>query len=148
MWHANRVCGVVALTLAAAIGWGARGLGFMTDGVPEPGLLPILAGGTIAICGGILVLWRSAKAPTIAWPPPEARTKIYGSTAAFLLYAALVPVLGFSVTTAILSTVLSGWWGEYRWRTAILFGILTAASMLVLFEVLLEVPLPRGIFFD
>lgn len=148
MWHANRVCGVVALGLVALVAWGSRGLGFMTAGVPEPGLLPILAGGMIAICGINLVLWRSALAPTIAWPPPEARTKIYGSAAAFLLYAWLVPILGFCATTAILSTALSAWWGGYRWRVAILFGVLTAASMLILFDFLLEVPLPRGIFFD
>lgn len=148
MWHANRVCGVAVLGLATAVAWGSRNLGFMTAGVPDPGLLPILATGMIAICGITLVCWRSTEAPTIAWPPPEARTKIYGSGAAFLLYAGLVPVLGFCATTAILSTVLSAWWGGYRWRVAVLFGVLTAASMLILFDFLLEVPLPRGTFFD
>jgi putative tricarboxylic transport membrane protein len=120
----------------------------MTAGVPEPGLLPILAGGLIAVCGITLMLWRSAAAPTIHWAPPKARAKIYGSAAAFLLYAGLVPVLGFCATTAVLSTVLSGWWGGYRWRIAVLYGVLTAVSMLILFDLLLGVPLPRGIFFD
>ncbi len=148
MWHANRVCGAVVLCLAATVAWGSRNLGFLTAGVPDPGLLPILATATMAWCGIALALWRSAEAPTIAWPPPEARTTIVGSGAAFLLYAALVPVLGFCATTAIFSTVLSKWWGGYRWRVAILFGVTTAVSMLILFDFLLEVPLPRGSFLD
>jgi hypothetical protein len=30
----------------------------------------------------------------------------------------------------------------------VLYGVLTATSMLILFDLLLGVPLPRGIFFD
>ncbi len=148
MWHANRVCGIITLGLAVVVGWESRNLGFLTGGVPGPGLLPLLATGLLAICGIGLVLQRSAPATAIPWPPREARGKIYGSTAAFLLYAGLVPVGGFFAATAILSTVLSAWWGGYRWRVAILFGALSAGGMLILFDLLLGVPLPRGLCFD
>jgi hypothetical protein len=63
---------------------------------------------------------------------------------AVCVYAAAVPTSGFFLATALLTAVLSAWWGGYRWWVGALVGGLSAAAMFLVFDVLLGVPLPRG----
>jgi len=41
-------------------------------------------------------------------------------------------------------TMLSRWWGGYRWWVAAIFGVIAAGVTVLVFDVLLDVPLPRG----
>jgi putative tricarboxylic transport membrane protein len=146
VWNANRICGVVALAVAAVVGWEARNLVTFTAGVPGPGLLPKLAVLGTALCGLGLLLSRSGERRRFEWPRGDVGRKIVGSIAALCVYVSLVPGAGFLLATALFTAGLSGWWGGYRWWVAVLIGGGSAAAMFVLFDLLLGSPLPRGLW--
>jgi putative tricarboxylic transport membrane protein len=144
--NANRICGAVALAVAAVVGWEARNLVILTAGVPGPGLLPKLAALGTALCGLGLLLSRPGESRRLEWPAGDVGRKIVGSIAALCVYVGLVPATGFLLATALFTAGLTGWWGGYRWWVAVLIGVGAAVAMFVLFDLLLGAPLPRGLW--
>jgi hypothetical protein len=60
-------------------------------------------------------------------------------------YWLLVPWLGYTAGTAIVSTALYRGMGGYRWPAAILLGAVSTGLLYLLFRVWLLQPLPTGI---
>lgn len=144
MVRANRICGVIALAIAAIVVIGARKLVFFAAGTPGPGLVPILATVLIAVCGLGLLIGKATRETTIVWPGTEQRGKLIGSAASIFVYSGLVPLTGTFAASALFLAALSWWWGGYRWWVAALFGVIASGVTVLLFDVLLGVPLPRG----
>jgi len=151
MHSSSRICGAIALTLAVLILVGARGLTFISNGVPGPGLLPLLLAGLLAACAIVLIAGKVDTAGTadateatepaatgIPWRVPAA-------IGAMVLYAALLPVLGFIAATLVFVFVLNWWWGRHRWWAALAFAGIVTAVLVLVFSVLLGVPLPQGL---
>jgi hypothetical protein len=65
---------------------------------------------------------------------------------ALLTYALLVNVLGHLLMTAVLSAGCLRILGMRRWRNAILLSLFFSAASFYLFAVLLDVPLPEGLW--
>lgn len=144
MRRADRLCGVIALAMAVTVAIGARKLVVFSAGTPGPGLVPLLAAATIALCGLGLVISDRRREAAIAWPRAELRGKLIGSAVSVFVYSGLVPLVGFFAATMVFLTMLSRWWGGYRWWVAAIFGVIAAGVTVLVFDVLLDVPLPRG----
>jgi len=151
MHGSSRICGAIALTLAVLILAGARGLTFISNGVPGPGLLPFLLAGLLAACA-ILLLAGKADATGKADPSERAEPAATGipwrvpaAIGAMVLYAALMPVLGFVAATLVFVFTLNWWWGRHRWWAALAFAGVVTAVIFLIFSVLLGVPLPQGL---
>lgn len=144
MFSADRLCGVIALTMAVTAAIGARKLIIFSAGTPGPGLVPFLAATIIAVCGLGLLIKDPGGEATIAWPRAELRGKLIGSAVSVFVYSGLVPMVGFFAATMAFLTMLSRWWGGYRWWVAVIFGAMAAGVIVLVFDVLLGVPLPRG----
>ena len=146
MLDARRICGFIAFVIAGLIGYGAQGLAFFVQDAPGPGLLPYLLAVIIAICG---ILLMTGKTKTVAPAPTDSPIlwrRFLFSVCAMLLYSILVPIAGFLAATFPFLLILSRWWGMYRWRVAALYASIASLAIFVLFDLLLSVPLPRGMW--
>ena len=138
---ARRITGGLLLLAGAATALEAStfDVGFLTDPV-GPKALPYLVAGMLALAG-VVALLRPEDEPELPDGPAVAR--MAAAVAAFLGYAALLPFLGFFLSTTLVVTALAL---LYRGPLA---GSLAAAAALsgflwLLFVRVLSLPLPVG----
>jgi len=93
----------------------------------------------LALCGlGMLLR------PTDSFTPPERRMAPPLLVLAMLLYALLMLPLGFLLATALMASAVALLFGA-RTPAALLVGVTTAITLWLLFDKLLDLPLPKGI---
>lgn len=137
----DRVVGVVLMALGAATASEATtfDVGFMTDPV-GPKALPMLVG-AILVAAGLVALARPHA--VVGLPGRRTTLRMAAATAAFLLYAATLPALGFFTATTLVVTALS-----LLYRGPVLPSVAAAAALSaglwLLFVELLSLPLPVG----
>ena len=112
---------------------------FMTDPV-GPKALPFLVA-TMLVAGGLVAIARPR--PDVALPPANIAIRMAAAVAAFFLYAAALPWLGFFLSTTLVVTGLS-----LLYRGPVLPSAGAAAvlsgGLWLLFVRLLSLPLPTG----
>ncbi|MCI0434083.1 MAG: tripartite tricarboxylate transporter TctB family protein [Gemmatimonadetes bacterium] len=140
----DRITGVVALLLAAAVAFEARmfRVTFLTDPI-GPRALPWLAAALIA-AGALVLLFRPAPDPE--HPAAGATRRIALAIVACTTYAALLAPIGFFAATTLLGAALSVLFGAQPVRATVAAGAFSAA-LWALFAILLGLPLPAGDLF-
>ena len=104
-----------------------------------PSPFPAAVAMLLALCGlGMLLR------PTDGFAPPERRMAPPLLVLAMLLYALLMLPLGFLLATALMATTVALLFGA-RPLAALLVGVTTAITLWLLFDKLLDLPLPKGI---
>ena len=119
---------------------------------PGGGLFPLIA--SILLMGGSAVLTiqafrgkevdQSSRSPFFS--EKEAPWRILLGFAGLLGYRYLLPVIGFTPSTAAFIFFLSRFLGKYSWVMSIGFAVLTALGAYYLFQVWLKIPMPRPVF--
>ncbi len=133
-----------AITLAASMTI-AEGAG----GRLHPRTLPVAIGALLVIGGAWLIVY--ARRPQyrdkeIDWPD-RAGWRNWGVALVMMaLYAALMPVLGFILTTFIFVVAFIGYFGEFKFWVALAWGFGTVAFIYLLFIRLLQMEFPAGVF--
>jgi putative tricarboxylic transport membrane protein len=94
---------------------------------------------------GAACLMLPAETARVTLPGGGDRRRMLGSAGALVLYAAVVPWLGYTVSTALAATALFRGIGGYRWPRAALLGVAVTALLYLLFQVWLRQPLPTGL---
>ena len=137
----DRLTGLVLLALAVAYGVTASGYQAIIGDPLGPAVFPIV----LAIPLGLLSLYLIVR-PDLepGWARGRALLKQGLALAAFVAYAYLLEPLGFIVTT-LLAVVALGCLLGARLRDAGLAGLAIAVVLFVLFDVLLDLPLPLGV---
>ena len=120
----------------------------LEKGHPGPGLFPNLLAVLFIIFGGTLIL--NARKPSLAEeeaiPPPHRKVaNAFFVLGIIVVYVAVVDVLGFLLTSAILLFILMKKLGAPAIRSAIA-SICITLFINVMFLKILRVPLPPGIF--
>ncbi|WP_246154667.1 tripartite tricarboxylate transporter TctB family protein [Saccharopolyspora hirsuta] len=120
-----------------------------------PGFLPLVAGGLLAVFSALL-LAEQLRAPHPAPPQPGVddfgrtpRQRVWILRRVFVLLpvaVALVPLLGMAVAFGLLVLVISTWLEGHRPLPAVALSACSAAAMYGVFAVVLQVPLPTGVF--
>jgi putative tricarboxylic transport membrane protein len=82
--------------------------------------------------------------PTDGFAPPERRMAPPLLVLAMLAYALLMLPLGFLLATALMASAVALLFGA-RTPAALLVGVTTAITLWLLFDKLLDLPLPKGI---
>jgi len=139
--RSTRVAGAVLVILAAAIGLEATtfNVAFVTDAI-GPKALPML----VALILGIAAL-RMLIVPDsdVSWPAQGPALRIVGAGVAFILYAGLLPWIGFfTCTTAVVSILSLLYDGPPR--KSLLAAAALSGILWLLFVVLLGLALPIG----
>ena len=132
-----RVSAAGLVLLALTFGLGSFALGFRHEGVPGPGLLPLLTS-ALLLPVGVRLLLRPALLPGAA---PVRATPLL-ALALLAVYGAALPWGGFVAPTGVFLAV---WVVAFHRRPlahAIVLALCLSAGAALLFRVLLGVPMP------
>jgi hypothetical protein len=137
---------LLLLVLGCVITYVSWGYGFGSMARPGPGLYPFFIGIAIAVFSFvILVSHLKTPAGEALLDKDETKTLLY-MAAAFCLWIAAMPLLGYVVVTLIATYAfckamkLEGWYAPLAVSTG------TALFIYVLFDYWLYIDLPRGVF--
>ncbi len=141
--------GIFLLLLALAYIWEAEKLGIGAPRVPAPGFFPLILGSCLTLLTLVLLYLGLFNRPDetpfpglwhgLRWKKTLA---IVASVAA---YTFLLEPMGYLIATLLLMTFLFKGIEPQRWRVALTGAILSSAVTYILFKVLLQVQLPRGL---
>ncbi len=137
---ADRILGVVLMALGLVAAWSAMQLEvpFAADPLgPSP--FPATVALVMALCGLGMVL-----RPVHGFSRPERLAAPPLLVLAMIGYALLMVPLGFMIASALMATVVALLFGA-RMAAAGVVGVTTAVALWLLFDKLLDLPLPKGI---
>jgi putative tricarboxylic transport membrane protein len=117
---------------------------------PGPGVYPLMAG--LLMLAGAVGLGLEARLRRFRldapWPSGAGRWRVLAVLASGLGYALLLPYLGHPFAGTIVSLIVLRVMGLPRWPLCIGFAIAVGLGSYYLFAIILDVPLPVGIWFD
>jgi hypothetical protein len=106
---------------------------------------PLIVGAALLVLGVYLLLAAPPPSVRVELPRGDVRTRMLTGAAVLVAYWLLVPWLGYTGGTAIVSTALYRGMGGYRWPAALLLGAVSTGVLYLLFRVWLLQPLPTGV---
>jgi putative tricarboxylic transport membrane protein len=106
---------------------------------------PMIVGAALAVLGVYLLFAAPPPSARVELPRGDVRARMLAGAAMLVAYWILVPWLGYTGGTAIVSTALYRGMGGYRWPAAILLGAVSTGVLYLLFRVWLLQPLPTGV---
>jgi len=129
---------------------GAVQYGLFKSGMPEPGLLPFIAGSVLILLGAGVLLSSLKGAPQEGetgkgfFPERNSPKRLGFSVFGLCAYLAIVDWFGFVPTTFLFMIFLMRFVEPQKWKTILISSVLTAAISYLLFDVLLGTHLPKG----
>jgi putative tricarboxylic transport membrane protein len=137
----DRLFGLAAVMLAGLMAWGASVIeeSFIQDPL-GPKAFPWVIAVVLALTG-IYMLFKPDDEPE--WPSRAKFLRIVWAIASMVLYAELLPIVGFVVTTAAAAAFLS-WQLGSTIRQAAVGGALISGGIYVVFHLVLGLSLARG----
>jgi putative tricarboxylic transport membrane protein len=146
------VSGLAFIALSLAVLPESLGLQFYSEGVPGPGFFPTLLALTIAGGGALLVATRVGKKreafPEFERPSRSEAQRSLGVWVALVASALLINIVGFVAAMVVLVGILLLGIERRRGPITLLTIVATPLLAYLLFGVLLQVPLPSGLFGD
>ena len=120
--------------------------------MPGAAVFPILASSLLIVISGAIVISSFLK-PKIAQGPsvsaPQLRKtfgKVVVGVGALLAYRYLLTFIGFAPACFLFILFLAKALGRYNWKISLLFSVVTAVACYYLFQIVLKIPMPGGIF--
>jgi putative tricarboxylic transport membrane protein len=136
--------GLVLAALGAYILVTARRWDYMTEEGPGAGFFPMWYGGIMLVLSILLVAGAVLKPSQRAEVQWKDVSRAMSAWAAFVVCVAIMPVVGFPIAFALLAAFIVRVMCGERLRTALVVGIVGSAGFYVLFELALDLSLPRG----
>lgn len=138
---------LIWIVVAGLIGF-TQGLPYIQEGAPGPRFMPVV----IAVCLGILNvlyfadIFFSKRAKPLVMPrlPELAGPAAYILLGLFMIF--FWERLGVVATVLLASVVELKFLERYSWGKSILVGVLISFTTWMIFQFILGVPLPAGIF--
>lgn len=126
--------------------------GDIRAGFPSAGFFPFMGGAILMLLSGIQLLGavfapraEDEKAEAF-FPQQDTVRRLSISLIILFLYPISLDVLGFLITTFLFMVLILRCLEPQGWKTVLVTASLTSIVAYVLFEVLLKVQLPRGIW--
>ena len=139
--------GLALAALGTCVVVQARGWTYMNEEGPGAGFFPLWYGGVMVVLSLLLVASSVMKASNRAEVRWKDVARALTCWAAFTVSVALMPVLGFAISFALLAWfIVKVMCGEGH-GTALAVAIGFAALFYGLFELALDLSLPRGLLF-
>jgi putative tricarboxylic transport membrane protein len=144
LWSGLALAALGGYIVVTAMGWP-----YMTEEGPGPGFFPRWYGGLMVALSLALVVISALKAPGEAPAPIQwgELGRALGCWAAFVACIALMPVLGFMVSFALLTWFIVAVLARRPHRVALPLAIGGAAMFYGIFELGLDLSLPHGILY-
>jgi hypothetical protein len=131
--------------LALWEGWRLHGLRtqMVAGAVVGDDTFPLIVGAVLVVFGATVLL-HPPPPVKVSIPSGEQRRRMLAGGGLLVLYWLIVPYVGYTGSTALVSTGLFGAMGNYQWPVAVLLGGVTTGVLHLLFRVWLLQPLPTG----
>ena len=139
--------GLVLASLGAYIVTQARGWVYMNEEGPGAGFFPVWYGALMVVLSLVLVanaVMNRTKQPQVRWKDVSRALLCW---VAFTASVALMPILGFAISFALLTWFIVKVMCGERGTTALAVAIGGAALFYGLFDFALDLTLPRGLLF-
>ena len=141
-WSGLALAALGAYILVTAHRWN-----YMTEEGPGAGFFPMWYGGVMLALSILLVVGAVVKPSQRAQVRWKDVSRAMTAWAAFVVCVAIMPIVGFAIAFALLTAfVVKVMCGE-RLRTALIVAIVGSAGFYALFELALDLSLPRGLLF-
>jgi len=142
------VVGALLIALGAAALVEARRLHALREAMVAGAVVgddtfPLIVGASMVLLG-VLCLTVRMSSSHATLPTGTARAQMLKGAAMLAAYWVIVPSVGYTLSTAIVSIVLYRSMGRYRWPVAVFAGAVTTGVLYLLFRVWLRQPLPGG----
>jgi putative tricarboxylic transport membrane protein len=152
MWlGVERCVGISLLGVAATTFWEAYRLLRVSHMkvLYGPATFPLLIGTGILVTGLCLLVSGGRKGTQIKKGFLQDNTWITmsGAMLAMILYGAILPFLGYEVSTFLTTIILLKVVGKYSWIKSIFSSVLITLVLWLIFTKLVYVPFPRGILY-
>ena len=153
MQSSDRITGATLVLLGGLAAWGGSRLPNVPGQDVGPAVFPMLIGGGLVLCGGLIALGigQSFEAPESeasegdAAPPPRlAGLRMLVPPALLVFYALAVDRLGFLLTAAAIVLTVALALGA-RTRLAVALALVAPPLVHLAFGKVLSVPLPAGL---
>jgi putative tricarboxylic transport membrane protein len=149
MKNRDLVSSIIWMTLGILFVAGAWQQGLMRRGVPGPGFLPFFSGLAlifVSLFVFIPALSQGKRTPVGKFfPERDSLRKLLLGLAALVAFGVAMEYAGYLLTTFLFMFFVIRIMEKKRWQIVGLVALLTAVLSYVLFVVLLEVQLPRGL---
>jgi putative tricarboxylic transport membrane protein len=141
----DRLAGAVLAAFSVLVLLECRKIPFGSLGEPGPGAVPVLLALVLLVCSIVLIVAGSTAdcVSAIRWPERRHGVAILGACA-FLALA--LERLGYRLTIFIALLALVGLVEQKGWIAGVIFAGIFSLGTYYLFDTLLKVPLPKGIF--
>ena len=147
MTRVDRISTTVVLIFALLASVEAIRMGPWKDGVPGPGLFPLLGAGGMAVLAALLLATSAAAPPDKRGsflPRGEDLKQLVAFVLTLLAFPLLARFLGFVPSSAVFLALLFRYPGGYGWKTSLVVSVLTVGILYVVLVVVLGADLPQG----
>ena len=139
----DRIFGLVGALLAIGYAFAAMQIeeSFLSD-VVGPKAFPLIIATVLGISSLVIAL-RPDASPV--WPPLNRLAEIFAAVVVMILYAELLPEIGFIIATALAAAYLAWRLGSSALES-VLVGLGTSVGIYAIFHLVLGLSLARGPF--
>jgi putative tricarboxylic transport membrane protein len=138
---------LVALgVVAVAEGWRLHGLRtqMVAGAVVGDDTLPLITGAALIVLGILVAIVAPPPPVKVSLPSGAQRTQMLAAAGLLAAYWLMLPYVGYTGSTAVVSLGLYRAMGNYRWPIAALLAAVTTGLLFLVFRVWLQEPLPTG----
>ena len=137
----NLVVALVVIALGAAALLGSTSLGAGSASRPSSGTWPLLISIVLVLLGVGLV--ATARSTTDAERFARPSWAVLAGLVTMVVFAALIPVIGFEIPAGLLAFVWLRFLGQESWRSSIITSIAVVVAFYLVFVAALSVPIPH-----
>jgi hypothetical protein len=149
MKNRDLVSGIIWMALGGLFVVGALQQGLMRKGVPGPGFLPFFSGLALIFVSLFVLVpalaQREKDKRSDFFPERDSFRKLLLALIALFAFGVALEYGGYLLTTFLFMFSIVRLMEPKAWRTTALLALLTAILSYMLFVVLLEVQLPKGL---
>lgn len=149
MKRADKISGVILMVVFLLIFYQSTKLDMMYRNAPGLGFFPFWLS-LLALLASAVVVVNAFRRPVsqdhpVQWPKGIGFRRIGLTFVAFVIYAYLITIAGFILSTAVYMLAMSRMLGSRRWVSSVAVSALTAVGLFFVFKVWLRADLPTGL---
>jgi len=151
MKNLDLISGIILLVAGVAVFMQSLSYPIGTFRTPGPGLFPLIASVLLLGLSAALTLQAilpkkgAAIAPAPFFPEKGAPRRIFLALAGMIGFRYLLPVIGFGPSTGMFTLFLVKFLGGYGWKMSLFYSAVSAVAFYYLFQVWLQIPMPRAL---
>jgi len=150
MGKTDVVTGLVLLVTGVAIFIGSMSYPWGNLQEPGPGFLPRLASAILIVLSTFIIIGPLMKKEKVSahsfFPTRDAPKRVAIAVGAFFAFRLLFPILGLVPTNFVFFLLITRFLGHHSWRASFIFSLLTTTSAYLLFQVWLDIQMPKLFF--